>query len=95
MYSRRSTRAARATTAARTTRGARKTRAGRRGGGGGPEDRIRAAAESGPVRKWVKVQRQPAPSVKFLVEKWVVVDDLTEVERKKYHPLPPTFLPET
>jgi hypothetical protein len=48
-------------------------------------DRIRASTESGPVRKWVKVIRPPAPHIKFGVEKWVPTSDLTDEERIKYN----------
>ena len=86
MHSRRSTRAARSTATTpssrreRTTRGA-KNRSRR---GADPHvERIRASTESGPVRKWVKVMRPPAPHIRFRVEKWVLVTDLTEEERKQ------------
>ena len=70
---------------ARSTRSARgSTKSRRAGSRGGFADRIRRAAESGPTRKWVKVMRPPAPTIRFLVSKWVPFNDLTEEERLEY-----------
>ncbi|KAL3944199.1 MAG: hypothetical protein SGBAC_001756, partial [Bacillariaceae sp.] len=70
---------------ARSTRSARGTTKSRRAGSrGGFADRIRRAAESGPTRKWVRVMRPPAPKIRFLVTKWVPMNELTEPERLQY-----------
>lgn len=70
---------------ARSTRSARgSTKSRRAGSRGGFADRIRRAAESGPTRKWVKVMRPPAPKIRFLVTKWVPMNELTEPERLQY-----------
>ena len=67
---------------ARTARGASKTRRGRNGDS--TASRLKRAAESGPVQKWVKVMRSPAPRIRFLVKKWVPVTELTQEERQEY-----------
>lgn len=84
MYARRSTRATRPATSVVTKSG---RRAGGSSGGRGHgnkrnQDRIRAAQEKGPVRRWVKVQRPPAPHIRFRVERWVLETDLTDNERQ-------------
>lgn len=70
----------------RSTRSARGSTKRRRGAGkaGGFADQLRRAAESGPTRKWVKVLRAPAPHIRFVVEKWIPLNDLTEEEREDY-----------
>jgi hypothetical protein len=98
MYARRSTRASRPTTSVVTKdRGSRRSGASnhggmtgssggygtnKRGGGGQHYDRIKAAQEKGPVKKWYKVHRSPAPHIRFTVEKWVVESDLLDSERQ-------------
>ncbi len=83
MYARRSTRATRPTTSV-VTKGGRRAGAGTGHGHKRSQnyDRIRAAQERGPVRKWFKVQRPPAPHIRFGVEKWVLETDLTDAERQ-------------
>lgn len=83
MHARRSTRTTRPTTSV-VTKGGRRAFAGTGHGHkrGQQFDRIRAAQEKGPVRKWYKVYRPPAPHIRFFVEKWVLETDLTDVERQ-------------
>ena len=67
----------------RAARGVSKTRRGRNDGNSSA-DRLRRSAESGPVQKWVKVMRSPAPHISFVVPKWVPVIELTDEERRDY-----------
>lgn len=73
---------ARSSRSTRSARGGTKNR--RASKGGGFADQIRRAAESGPAQKWVKVERAPAPRIRFMVSKWVPINELTEEERQNY-----------
>ena len=66
----------------------------RRGGAGGLKQRFEEAAER-PAKKWVKIWRSPGAKISFKVAKWVLLDQLTEDERRDYEarqpkPTPPT-----
>ena len=70
----------------RSTRAARPSskRRGRRGGGGDNEEGMRIKINQAPARKWAQVWRTPAAGVKFMLPKWVPLDDTTPEERKKF-----------
>ena len=74
---------ARSATGRRSTRSARGSTKRRRGDDDGRR-LSRLQKNSGPARKWVQVMRPPAPHIKFLVEKWVPMESLTESERQEY-----------
>ena len=77
---RRSTRTARSTASSRRSRGA----VAKAGAQAVVNNSQRSTA---PAQKWVKVLRPPATNIKFMVEKWVALTDLTATERSEYEKL--------
>lgn len=69
--------------ARRSTRAARPSSSGRRGGRSN-RSAIREQVERDPARKWVQVDRPPAPGVGFLIPVWIPVDNMTPEERDVY-----------